>query len=55
MKKKDKLRLKNGGKIYEVAGRWGGDIVLTPKDKNDEQCLIYTENEVKELFEEVIK
>lgn len=55
MKKKDKLRLKSNGKIYEVAGYWSRDIVLIPKDKNDEQCLIYSENEIEELFEEVIK
>ncbi len=51
IKRKDILITKRGKKAYEVVGRTGRDIVLAPLDEKDEQCLIYSENEILEVFE----
>lgn len=51
IKRKDILITKRGKKAYEVVGRTGRDIVLAPLDENDEECLIYSENEILEIFE----
>ncbi|MFR1708888.1 MAG: hypothetical protein ACLSV2_08305 [Clostridium sp.] len=51
IKRKDILITKKGKKAYQVVGRTGRDIVLAPVDTDDEQCLIYTENEILEIFE----
>ena len=48
MKRKD--RFKTGSKVYEIAGRWEGSIVLSPVDGQDDRCLIYTEAEIEELI-----
>ena len=55
MKKRDRLELKNSGKIYEVSGYWCEDMVLTPLDDKDEECLVYSLAEAKELFQEVAR
>lgn len=36
--------------IYQIAGRWGKDVVLVPVDDSDEQVLIYTASELEELI-----
>ncbi len=51
IKRKDILITKRGKTAYEVVGRTGRDIVLAPLDEKDEQCLIYSENEILEIFE----
>ena len=51
IKRKDILITKRGKKAYEVVGRTGRDIVLAPLDEKDEECLIYSENEILEIFE----
>lgn len=51
IKRKDILITKKGKKAYEVVGRTGSDIILAPVDTEDEQCLIYTENEILEILE----
>jgi hypothetical protein len=38
------------GKKYTVIGRWDKDIVLAPKAENDEQVLIYGEDELEDLI-----
>lgn len=53
MKKRDRLALKKSGKIYEISGYWCGDIVLTPLDDKDDECLVYSVGEISELFQEV--
>lgn len=37
-------------KEYEVVGRWGKDIVLSPTTATDEECLIYTQSEMEEFL-----
>lgn len=51
IKRKDILITKRGKKAYEVVGRTGKDIVLAPLDEKDEECLIYSESEILEIFE----
>lgn len=51
IKRKDMLITKRGKKAYEVFGRNGRDIVLAPLDEKDEECLIYSESEILEIFE----
>lgn len=51
IQKKDRFKANYNGKIYEVAGRWDRNIVLSPVDEKDEECLIYTEGEIEELLE----
>lgn len=36
---------------YQAVGKWGGDIVLAPLAKDDEDILIYTPGEIDELLE----
>lgn len=49
MKRKD--RFETGTKVYEIAGRWEGSVVLSPVDGQDDRCLIYTEGEIQELIQ----
>ena len=51
IKRKDILITKRGKKAYEVVGRTGRDIVLASLDEKDEECLIYSESEILEIFE----
>lgn len=48
VKRKD--RFKTSSKVYEIAGRLEGSIVLSPIDGQDDRCLIYTEGEIQELI-----
>ncbi len=50
LQKNDKLRNK-AGKVYEIAGKWDRDFILSPVDKGDDACLIYTEGEMKDFLE----
>jgi hypothetical protein len=51
MKKKDCFRATYNNRIYKIAGRWEGDIILSPVDDNDDRCLIYTPGEMEELLQ----
>lgn len=50
IKKGDRFRT-TLNRVYEVAGRWGRDIVLSPVNLEDEECQIYTVGEIEELIE----
>jgi len=50
MKKNDQFGSRSG-KVYKIAGKWCGDIVLSPVDDNDDECLIYTSGEMEEFIE----
>ncbi len=49
MKKNDWFESRSG-KSYKIAGKWCGDIVLSPVDDNDDECLIYTSGEMEEFI-----
>jgi len=51
VKKKDCFKSTCNEKTYEIAGRWGGSIILSPVDTQDEECLIYTIEEIKEFLQ----
>jgi len=50
--KKDQLIYVNSGihgyQEYRMAGRWNGDVVLEATAKDDENILIYTDEEIEE-------
>lgn len=50
MKKNDQYESRSG-KIYKISGKWCGDIVLSPVDDKDEECLIYTASEMEEFID----
>lgn len=34
---------------YVIVGKWGGNLVLAPTAKDNEECLIYSVGEIEEL------
>jgi len=52
LRKGNIFKLKHSGHSYMIVGKWCGDIVLSPIDADDEECLIYTINEINEFIEE---
>lgn len=50
MKKKERFKATYSNKVYEIAGRWDGSIVLSPVGGLDDRCLIYTAGEIQELI-----
>ena len=51
MKKKERFKATYSNKVYEIAGRWDGSIVLSPVGGLDDRCLIYTAGEIQELIQ----
>lgn len=49
-KKGDKFKLVLAEKVYVVAGKWSGEIVLSPAEPDDEVCFVYTKEEMKEFL-----
>ena len=50
IQKKDSFEDRRG-KVYEIVGKWCRDIVLSPIDVSDAECLIYASGELDELIE----
>lgn len=50
MKKGTLLITRDAKKIYQVAGRWGKDIVILPMSDEDDQVLIYGAGELDSLI-----
>ena len=50
IQKKDSFEDRRG-KVYEIVGKWCRDIVLSPIDVSDAECLIYASAELYELIE----
>jgi nitrous oxide reductase len=51
IKKKDRFQNKRD-RIYEIAGKWGSDYVLSPVNDEDDICLIYSLSEMEEFIQE---
>lgn len=51
IQKKDRFKATYNGKVYEIAGKWDRDYILSPVAQSDDECLIYTPDEMKELVE----
>lgn len=54
IKKGDRFKNIHSKEIYEVVGRWCGDVVLSPQKVDNEKCLIYTNNEMADFIDEGI-
>lgn len=50
IEKKDRFENK-GGRVYEIAGKWGSDLILAPVKDSDDECLIYTPGEMQDFLE----
>ena len=50
IQKKDSFEDRRG-KVYEIVGKWCRNIVLSPNDVSDAECLIYAAGELDELIE----
>ncbi len=44
-------RFKTPYELYEVAGKWLGDIVLAPVNTDKDECLIYSTGEIEDLIQ----
>ena len=34
---------------YVIVGKWGGNLVLAPTNKDNDECLMYLAEEIEEL------
>jgi hypothetical protein len=50
IRKGDRLKTAWDGKHYEIAGYWERRVVFSPLDLGEEQCLMFTKSEVRELL-----
>ena len=50
IKKKDRFENRSG-ELYEIAGKWDGDLILAPIEESNDECLIYTPSEMEEFLE----
>lgn len=49
MKKGDRYQATYSNQRYVIVGKWCGNLVLAPLDKDDNECLIYSAGEIEEL------
>ena len=49
MKKGDRFSAIYSKQTYQIAGKWGGNWVLAPVSKDNNDCLIYMTEEIEEL------
>lgn len=40
------------GRIYKLVGTWDSDLVFAPDDGLDDQVMIYSAEEVNEMFKQ---
>jgi hypothetical protein len=50
IQKKDRFENRSG-KVYQIAGKWNRDFILSPVEESDDECLIYTPGEMEEFLE----
>jgi hypothetical protein len=49
MQKGDRFKATYSKQSYVIVGKWGGNLVLAPTTKDDDECLIYSTGEIEEL------
>ena len=49
MKKGDRFYATYSKQTCQIAGKWGGNWVLAPVNKDNDDCLIYMTEEIEEL------
>lgn len=52
IKKGEIYKTAYSNKLYIVAGRWGRDVILSPIEAEDEECMAYSETEIEDLLKE---
>jgi hypothetical protein len=52
MKKGDLFITKDGKTVFEIVGRWCGDMVLADTNEDSDHVLIYGASEIEELLGE---
>ena len=51
IKKGDNFLATYSKQTYMIAGKWGGNWVLIPVNKDNDECLIYMTEEIEELVD----
>ena len=49
MQKGDRFIVTYSKQGYVIVGNWGGNLVLAPTSKDNDECLIYMTEEIEEL------
>jgi hypothetical protein len=51
LKKQDLIQTTFNGRDSKLVGKWRGNLVFSPVGSDEDECLVYTPNEVAELLE----
>lgn len=49
IQKGDRFQATYSKQSYVIVGKWGGNLVLAPMAKDNDECLIYMAEEIEEL------
>lgn len=49
IQKGDRFQANYSKQSYVIVGKWGGNLVLAPTAKDNDECLIYSDSEIEEL------
>ncbi|SHJ12185.1 hypothetical protein [Propionispora hippei] len=49
IQKGDRFQATYSKQSYVIVGKWGGNLVLAPTAKDNDECLIYSVGEIEEL------
>ena len=49
IQKGDRFYATYSKQTYQIAGKWGGNWVLAPVDADNNDCLIYMNEEIEEM------
>ena len=49
IQKGDRFNATYSKQSYVIVGKWGGNLVLAPTNKDNDECLIYMTEEIEEL------
>ena len=49
IQKGDRFQATYSKQGYMIVGKWGGNLVLAPTNKDNDECLMYLAEEIEEL------
>jgi len=49
IQKGDRFKATYSKQSYIIVGKWGGNLVLAPTAKDNDECLIYSADEIEGL------
>ena len=49
IKKGDQFRAYYSSEIYEIVGKWNGNLVLASTTPDSDECLMYLAEEIEEM------